>query len=277
MVPGVFRLLTVSNKHVFPIRTIPQGSKAIIVYRAIPENIAFDKGKGVGKPVDGWDAFSCVVGSLLKEKFLLLCLACQISPKKGGCNMKKVVFISLMLLGVVLFGSAHADTYTIAGPTLNIDVYDWSSMGIQITALQSVTLTSFVFQNQGIAGTISLTNTAWTPLDTYSFAGGSTHTSQLVNVSWALTAGNTYNLVASDAGAGQNGLFAYFSGYPVTNPQIQVDQGIGIKGGQLYTSNAWWAGFNNITTTSAVPLPGAILLFGPGLVGLAAVRRRFKK
>jgi len=26
-----------------------------------------------------------------------------------------------------------------------------------------------------------------------------------------------------------------------------------------------------------VPLPGALLLFAPGLVGLAAVRRRFKK
>jgi hypothetical protein len=30
-------------------------------------------------------------------------------------------------------------------------------------------------------------------------------------------------------------------------------------------------------TPSAVPIPGALLLFGPGLVGLAAVRRRFKK
>jgi len=30
-------------------------------------------------------------------------------------------------------------------------------------------------------------------------------------------------------------------------------------------------------TTSTVPLPSALLLFGPGLVGLAAVRRRFKK
>ena len=28
---------------------------------------------------------------------------------------------------------------------------------------------------------------------------------------------------------------------------------------------------------AAVPLPSAILLFGPGLVGIAAIRRRFKK
>jgi len=32
-----------------------------------------------------------------------------------------------------------------------------------------------------------------------------------------------------------------------------------------------------ISTPSSVPLPRAVLLFGPGLVGLAAVRRRFKK
>lgn len=34
--------------------------------------------------------------------------------------------------------------------------------------------------------------------------------------------------------------------------------------------------FDNVSLSS-VPVPPAILLFGPGLVGLAAVRRRFKK
>jgi hypothetical protein len=52
-----------------------------------------------------------------------------------------------------------------------------------------------------------------------------------------------------------------------------------------------WSGINELAFTSnggnqfvmdnfkynAVPLPGALLLFGPGLVGLAAMKRRFKK
>ncbi len=40
-----------------------------------------------------------------------------------------------------------------------------------------------------------------------------------------------------------------------------------------------WQYFTDVSLTapSAVPLPGALLLFGPGLAGLAVVRRRFKK
>jgi hypothetical protein len=36
-------------------------------------------------------------------------------------------------------------------------------------------------------------------------------------------------------------------------------------------------GLDNVNVKSAVPLPTTLLLLGPGFVGLAAMRRRFKK
>jgi len=45
---------------------------------------------------------------------------------------------------------------------------------------------------------------------------------------------------------------------------------------KYFTLTDNYVGIANLTT-SAVPLPGALLLFGPGLLGLAAVRRRLKK
>jgi hypothetical protein len=39
----------------------------------------------------------------------------------------------------------------------------------------------------------------------------------------------------------------------------------------------YWLMDNVTYLPSAVPLPGALLLFGPGLVGLAGIRRRFRK
>ena len=35
--------------------------------------------------------------------------------------------------------------------------------------------------------------------------------------------------------------------------------------------------FEGTLTVSSVPIPGALLLFGPGLVGLAAIKRQFGK
>jgi len=56
---------------------------------------------------------------------------------------------------------------------------------------------------------------------------------------------------------------------------------IAIKGSPLsaiQNSASQYGGPVSVTTTiNPVPVPSAVLLFAPGLVGLAAMRRRFKK
>lgn len=75
------------------------------------------------------------------------------------------------------------------------------------------------------------------------------------------------------------GSFAYGSGDAVTGPNgpVSFTPGsnfsiIAFSGGQIIGQ-----GTSVETSPSSVPIPGALMLLGPGLVGLAAIRRRFKK
>ncbi len=67
-------------------------------------------------------------------------------------------------------------------------------------------------------------------------------------------------------GVGGKGIFDFIAGTPIGNDFISA--------GGVGTGKPTAVGHYTI---APVPIPAALLLLGPGLVGLAAVRRRFKK
>ena len=58
---------------------------------------------------------------------------------------------------------------------------------------------------------------------------------------------------------------------------LSVSYGLGIKYVELSESGGSAFIYDNLSNSAPVPIPATLLLFGPGLVGLAAIRRRFKK
>jgi hypothetical protein len=107
---------------------------------------------------------------------------------------KQASAIFTVIVGVTLaVVSDVAVAATITGPTLSVPDSGYIVSGLGFQALDNSTLTGFTFQNQGAADTIVLTNSAGTILD--SIATPASTPSDVVSVSWSLTAGNTYYLL----------------------------------------------------------------------------------
>jgi hypothetical protein len=180
-------------------------------------------------------------------------------------NIKKKIFAML----VVLCYSQFTLGGIITGPELTNNNGGWSNNGLSFTALQDSTLTSFVYNNQGLADTVLLVDELGSILQSFSIIGGDTQ--QLINVSWSLLAGDTYGLLATQE-FGNNGKWVS-SSFPVSNADISVngyaDDGLGSVAG-----TSFWFHFNEITT-NAVPEPSTLAIFALGIIGLAS--RRFKK
>jgi hypothetical protein len=129
---------------------------------------------------------------------------------------------------------------TIAGPALPNTINGWPTSGLQITALSNTVLTSFVFNNQGLADTIQLQDNVGNVLFSYSVPAGSP-IALPVNVSWPLQAGLTYRLVSLDTA---NGRWVDYLSWPTTGTQLRVNGTWG--NGSLQT--LYWFTFTQLKT-----------------------------
>jgi hypothetical protein len=129
---------------------------------------------------------------------------------------------------------------TITGPSLTNNIVSWPNAGERIKALKNTVLTSFVVHNQGAADTISLTTTTGTVLQTLSLPAS--NTTYTASVSWALTAGTSYDLILAN---GSNGQWASYSSYPTSSVGLEVDDMVDTN---QNLSTIYWFTFTNLTT-----------------------------
>jgi hypothetical protein len=188
--------------------------------------------------------------------------------------------------GLILFGLTSqlstANAAVILGPTLNTPDSGYSVTGLEFHASDNSALITFIFQNQGSADTVILTNSAGTILDSISTPSGTP--SYTAHINWALTSGNNYWLLQQTA---NNDMYAVFGSALPSDADISIlfsgtfagSIANAIANTNGFGSNQYWAAFNHIETSTgtSVPEPLTLSIFGAGIAGAVAMRRKKAK
>ena len=127
------------------------------------------------------------------------------------------------------------------------DTEGWESSGLTFHALIGSTLQSFVFNNQGQADVVTLTDATLGTIVGTVAVPASTPTFNPI-VSWPLVGGHTYQLTGA---AANNGRFAVSSSFPAVDAQISVDASLGVEevmGSTFETLSTIWFSFTSLQT-----------------------------
>jgi hypothetical protein len=184
------------------------------------------------------------------------------------------------IVTIITASGARADV--IVGPMPINDDVGYHASGLGFTATVSTTLTSFTFNNQGLADTVVLVDPLGNILDSATVPSGAPF--DTLSVNWSLTAGNTYFLLQTTQ---SNSLYGPWGLAPPSDGQIAlIDTGVFSCGNppaciptELISAdfagagNQFWAAFTNIATASSVPEPAS---FGLLLLGAVAMVWRAK-
>lgn len=183
--------------------------------------------------------------------------------------MKYEKIIAIIFSAFIYSNTAIAGLIT--GPVLTNDNTGWVNNGLSFTALQDSTLTSFVYNNQGLADTVLLVDEFGNIIQSFAVAGGNTQ--QLINVSWPLLSGKIYGLIVTQE-FGNNGRWSNAS-FPVANSDISIN-GYANNGLGVVAGTNWWFHFNDIATSSvaSVSEPSPFALFSLCLAGMILYRTK---